>query len=65
MTKKLTTRLLCERYSVCDRTIDRWVEAGILPEPMRINKARYWDEQEIEQLDRERAAKAIAATEAA
>jgi len=65
MTKKLTTRLLCERYSVCDRTIDRWVEAGILPVPMRINKIRYWDEAEIEQLERERMAKAVAAQGAA
>jgi DNA-binding transcriptional MerR regulator len=59
MTRKLTSRALQQRYGVVDRTIDRWTEAGILPEPMRINKVRYWDEQEIEQLDRERAAKAI------
>lgn len=65
MSQKLTSRALQQRYGVVDRTIDRWTEAGVLPEPMRINKVRYWDEQEIEQLDRERSAKAIGATEAA
>jgi predicted site-specific integrase-resolvase len=59
MTRKLTCRVLCERYGVVDRTIDRWVEAGILPVPMRINKVRYWDLDEIEQFERERMAKAL------
>src|SRR5262245_53531147 len=59
MSRKLTSRVLQQRYGVVDRTIDRWVEAGILPVPMRINKIRYWDEAEIEQLERERMAKAI------
>ena len=58
MARKLTSRLQA-RYGVVDRTIDRWVEAGILPVPMRINKIRYWDETEIEQLERERMAKAL------
>jgi DNA-binding transcriptional MerR regulator len=54
MTRKLTSRALQRRYGVVDRTIDRWTEAGILPAPMRINTIRYWDEAEIEQLERER-----------
>jgi predicted DNA-binding transcriptional regulator AlpA len=57
MARKLTTRALQKRYNeVADRTIDRWVKAGILPQPMRINKIRYWDEDEVEQYDRERMA---------
>jgi predicted DNA-binding transcriptional regulator AlpA len=44
----LPTRLLCERYSVVDKTIDRWVDRGILPKPMRINGMRYWRESELE-----------------
>jgi predicted DNA-binding transcriptional regulator AlpA len=52
--RKLTTRALCERYDVCDRTIDRWVDTGILPEPMYINKRRYWDEAEVEERERQR-----------
>lgn len=59
MARKLTSRALQQRYGVVDRTIDRWVEAGILPVPMRINKIRYWDEAEIEQLERERMAKGV------
>ena len=55
MTRKLTARLLCERYSVTDRTIDRWVASGILPQPMRINRVRYWDETDIEEMERKRA----------
>jgi hypothetical protein len=27
---------------VCTRTLDRWVAAGILPEPERINGRKYW-----------------------
>ncbi len=56
MVRKLTSRALQQRYGVVDRTIDRWVEAGILPVPMRINKIRYWDEAEIEERERERMA---------
>ncbi len=56
MTRKLTSRALRQRYGVVDRTIDRWVKAGILPEPMRINRIRYWDEADIEQLERDRMA---------
>lgn len=52
--RKLTSRMLCERYGVVTRTIDRWVAAGILPQPMVINSFRYWDEAELEERDRER-----------
>jgi predicted DNA-binding transcriptional regulator AlpA len=52
--RKLTMRLLCDRYDVCDRTIDRWTATGVLPKPMVINRIRFWDEDEIEQRDRER-----------
>jgi hypothetical protein len=52
--RKLTCRALQERYGVVDRTIDRWVQTGVLPAPMYINKRRYWDADEIEQRDRDR-----------
>ena len=54
MARKLTSRALQERYGVVDRTIDRWVESGVLPQPMRINKIRYWDLDEIEARDTQR-----------
>jgi predicted DNA-binding transcriptional regulator AlpA len=56
MARKLTSRALQHRYGVVDRTIDRWVETGILPVPLRINKIRYWDEAEIETAERKRMA---------
>jgi DNA-binding transcriptional MerR regulator len=31
------------RLGVCTKTVDRWVEAGILPEPTRINGRKYFD----------------------
>jgi predicted DNA-binding transcriptional regulator AlpA len=52
--RKLTMRLLCDRYGVCDRTIDRWTQTGVLPKPMVINRIRFWDEEAIEERDRER-----------
>ena len=51
--RKLTTRVLCERYGVSERTVDWWTATGILPQPMRINNVRYWDEAEIEQRERD------------
>jgi hypothetical protein len=48
-------RGLRARYDdVCDRTISRWVEAGVLPAPLVINNVRFWDEDELDRPDRER-----------
>ena len=52
--RKLTARALCERYGVVSKTIDRWTETGILPQPMRINRYRYWDLAELEAFDHAR-----------
>jgi hypothetical protein len=49
----LPTRLVCERYNITDRTVDRWLESGILPTPVRINGFRYWPQNELEQRERE------------
>jgi hypothetical protein len=62
----VTARFLQARYGdVCDRTIDRWVEAGVLPKPTYIRNRRYWDLDQIEQLERDRMAKALKTLEAA
>ena len=50
--RMLPTRLVCERYSITDRTVDRWLESGILPPPVRINGLRYWRQRELEQRER-------------
>jgi hypothetical protein len=48
----LPMRLVCERYNISDRTVDRWLESGILPLPLRINGIRYWRASELEQHER-------------
>lgn len=52
--RKLRTQSLCDRYDITSRTVDRWVQTGILPRPMVINHVRYWDEDEIDRCDEER-----------
>jgi len=38
----LSTSKMAEKFSVCMRTIDRWLEDKILPEPKRINGRKFW-----------------------
>jgi hypothetical protein len=40
----LPTRAVCSRYSVCSRTVDRWVADTRLafPQPTIINRRRYF-----------------------
>ena len=54
--KRISKRLVAQRYSVTPRTIDRWAAEGILPEPIKIKNRRYWDLREIEQAEIERMA---------
>ena len=37
----IPTRKVAERFGVCMRTVERWVQAGILPQPTRINGRNY------------------------
>lgn len=55
----LPARKVWERYSVTDRTLDRWVERKELgfPRPIVINKRRYWYEGPLIEWERSRAAK--------
>jgi hypothetical protein len=54
--RKLPARRVCQRYDVCDRTLDRWVANPKLnfPKPMYVNKRRYFDEDELDAFDRSR-----------
>lgn len=47
--RRLTARQVRERFGVVARTIDRWLASTALafPKPIRINKRRYFIEQEI------------------
>ena len=54
--RKLRAQAVCARYGISTKTVDRWVQTGILPAPMVINNVRYWDEDEIDRRDAERMA---------
>jgi hypothetical protein len=57
--RKLPTRLLCERFNVCDRTIARWQLDPKLgfPSPILINGRKYFDENKVAQWEREQVSK--------
>jgi predicted site-specific integrase-resolvase len=47
----LTTRKLAEQNAVSIRTVERWTDAGILPQPMRINGRKFWPANTKPKLD--------------
>jgi predicted DNA-binding transcriptional regulator AlpA len=51
-TKFLRKRQVAERYSVHERSIDRWKLDGRLPAPHMRGRIPLWSERELEQLDR-------------
>lgn len=60
----LPARQVCTRYGVSDRTLDRWTEHREymkFPDPIRINRRRYWRVDELVAWERTRAARAGAA----
>jgi len=61
--KLLPSRAVCERYGICDRTLDRWLEDVELgfPTPKRIRTRRYWPEHELDTFDRSRGIESAAA----
>jgi hypothetical protein len=52
--RKLPRRKTCERYNVCNRTIDRWERNPDLkfPPPTVINGRKYDDEDQLTDWDR-------------
>jgi len=56
--RKLPMRLVCDRYSVTDKTIERWEHDPKLgfPQAERINNRKYFDEEELTTWDRKRTA---------
>ncbi len=56
--KKLTSTGMCDRFGIVRRTLARWItdpKMG-LPESIIINHRHYWNESEIVQWERARAA---------
>ena len=52
--KYLAKRGVATRYGVVPRTIDRWVERKVLPPADRkINSRDYWDEDGLDEHDRQ------------
>jgi hypothetical protein len=45
------TSTLAARHKVSIRTIERWVEAGILPQPLRIRGRKFWPSGTMARLD--------------
>ncbi len=57
--QRLKARMVCERFNVVDRTLDRWVADPRLgfPQPLYVNGRRYFDLDEIEAWERRQAAR--------
>jgi predicted DNA-binding transcriptional regulator AlpA len=55
--QKIGTTALAARFDVCTRSIDRWLDDPDLgfPQPIYINRRRFWDLAEIESWERNRA----------
>jgi DNA-binding transcriptional MerR regulator len=43
-----TRGLLADKYGVTPKTIGDWARRGILPRPVRIGRAKYYDVAEVE-----------------
>ena len=56
----LSARKVWERYDVTDRTVDRWIADPAMgfPQPITINKRRYFSESELTAWERRRAGRA-------
>jgi predicted DNA-binding transcriptional regulator AlpA len=54
----LPSKKVWERYGMTDRTLDRWVADPAMgfPQPLLINKRRYFSEAELVAWERRRAA---------
>ena len=56
--RKLPTRLLCERFNVCDRTIARWqFDPKMGSSPIVTHGRKYFDENKIVQWERDQVSK--------
>ena len=53
-TRMLPIKPVCDRYGISAQTVDRWLERGLLPEPMRVRRYRYWSESELDEFDQKR-----------
>jgi hypothetical protein len=54
----VNSRLVAQRYNISTRTINRWLSDPQLsfPQPLIINRRRYWDSEALTEWERARAA---------
>ncbi len=50
----VTVKQLAERYNATERSIWRWAQTGVLPQPTKIGGATRWDLELIERCDLDR-----------
>jgi predicted DNA-binding transcriptional regulator AlpA len=46
----VTLQQLCERFEVTRQTINNWVQAEVLPPPVRLGRRVYWLPEQIERV---------------
>jgi predicted DNA-binding transcriptional regulator AlpA len=43
-----TGQIIIERYGISAMTLWRWTKRGLLPQPIRIGRTKYYERQEVE-----------------
>jgi predicted DNA-binding transcriptional regulator AlpA len=51
MKRYIPMKPVARRYSRDPRTIDRWVQEGVFPPPIYIQKRRLWSEEALDAFD--------------
>jgi predicted site-specific integrase-resolvase len=51
LTELDSTNTIARRHKVSVKTIDRWTQIGILPQPMRINGRKFWPADTVAKTD--------------
>jgi predicted DNA-binding transcriptional regulator AlpA len=54
--RKLDAAAVAQRYGRGLATLNRWVDSGALPKPIKIHNMRFWDEDELDAFDETRKA---------
>lgn len=52
----LNSAAVCERYNISPRTLYRWTDLGLLPDPVQFNKRKFWSREQLDACDRARLA---------
>lgn len=47
-TPLLTGKQICNMWSITRWTLARWVQAGLLPPPLRMGRVRRWRQEDVD-----------------